>query len=605
MMPTESMNDESLPSSLVADDEAMSMAQGVASEPSEQWSRFESGEYARVTTGQPVDSANLADGEQIVVARDAQAALGSKKYLYNGLPYYLYLIRKQIRAEFMQADPQKLAAVRGSNSAGSVTALTPNVDTLSAVSQEAVSANVNSSSLVASAVAPNIAPNVVTPNVIMPNVVLPNGLDYRGSVSTAAANRLQLMQNAQSAPADELPQAVEPNQAQEGEVADAAPALMPNEVAQPAETDQQTSDSRRASVQSDSRADEAAINRQIYEKQVNNSTPEAVAADVSVLPEENAQHAAASAQVKTRTSVDTLAETRVDQSSTALPDQLDALVENGAQPNDAGTQDQSQSQYLPEQDQLAQSFDDIEEGGSFEFRVADGTETQIEEAINPHWRGDAAQADEAEDTKLSDGMNVNATLGDVILESITADSANRKVVIVDNHRLSAELHRLVSHVETLYYQEGVGDGGSTTQSSENGVAMQLKEGRFQQLGNATLKLRFVNGTLEVSFECEQAHGVEFLEQNKETLMLQLSERFDGNVRLVINGAEMMPEGVDTLSLEQAEISSDPADTASDTDADSDQDDEDDLLDEVSAEEGAYQADSMKRVVRGEGTDQEL
>jgi hypothetical protein len=88
-------------------------------------------------------------------------------------------------------------------------------------------------------------------------------------------------------------------------------------------------------------------------------------------------------------------------------------------------------------------------------------------------------------------------------------------------------------------------------------------------------------------------------------MRQLSERFDGNVRLVINGAEMMPEGVDTLSLEQAEISSDPADTASDTDADSDQDDEDDLLDEVSAEEGAYQADSMKRVVRGEGTDQEL
>jgi hypothetical protein len=606
-----------------ADGERASLGEAVRSDDAEQWSRLASGDYARVSSTDNLEVSTSGDNEMLVIAKDAQASLGAKKYMYNGLPYHLYLIRKRMREA--SAQPNQVAQVQSHN-----------VDGQQAQSEASSREQLRTEKSERTEQL-DLAPKSIVPNVDSSAIV------GETASADAAANRMQLMAGARSsvqvvapeAGSQEIvtPEAVNPVSNEEdstfdNKVADhtQAPRLIENDNTAVDTKDIKTSADNSAIEQvraGDSRETEAGMttNNEPFEQsndvpdskvsddaalvQQRSAASESHHVDTESLPAVNAQDAAASQQAKLQQAklsplTDLQYDGEIDSSvGGALPERPSELATEQKAASESHQQDDSQARQSADDDRLNEAFDEIEEGGTFEFSVNEGQQADgLEEFVNPSWRRGASERTESEtdDIELGDGMHVNTTLGDVILEGITAEAASRKIVMVDNHRVSAELYRLVSNVETLYYQEALGEGGSTISSTENGVAMQLKEGRFQSLGNATLKLRIVNGNLEVSFDCEQAHGVEFLEQNKDTLLRQLSERFNGNVSVVINGSEAMraaDQAVQQDVLNMAELES------------GSEDDDDSYEDESRASGETQQVEALRRVVRREGADQEL
>jgi hypothetical protein len=172
--------------------------------------------------------------------------------------------------------------------------------------------------------------------------------------------------------------------------------------------------------------------------------------------------------------------------------------------------------------------------------------------------------DSLEPNRTGDGMKVATTLGDVILGNVVTDPAAQRAIMVDNKNFSSEISRLVTSVETLFYQaEGqVSETGGT--ALEEGVSLQLRGDRFKHIGDATLKCHLENGKLAVMIDCEHAHGVEYLSEHYEKLIAELTKRFaDAEISLMINGLEVAGEDSATLTAEivGAQLQSDAGGTS--------------------------------------------
>lgn len=510
-----------------------------------QWSRLAQGEYARVVPAStPLDMNLLADGDIQVVAKNAQEALSSKRFMYNGLSLAMYMIRKQMReGSFNPSDEaviQQTASTVGigQNMATSVenTFVESNTEVSLVVEQGA--------SMTAQQVVPNVLVDALERRVVDP--------------LAAAANRQQLMEKHHdpNLAMDSVPESLDASAVHESDLA----------------------------------VNEGAAAQASYGGYLESSDSEMISDKSSEVD------SLASEQVLERPLAQDQSQPAFDNSNASVPEQIAEFVDQRV--DDAVGRARaagSGSSRGAEDERMEAAFDGLVEGDEFDFQVAEDGQVfsdSVEEHANPNWQGSAVSSEEDEAgkaNKLSDGMNVSETIGDVILETITSEGANRKNVYIDKHLLSTQMARLVSDVEVLYHQESLGDAGFNGDQAENGVAMKLKEGRFQNIGNATLKLRIVNDRLEVSFVCEQGEGVEFLAQNKDTLLRQLSERFDGNVSLVIKGPELNPQG-DAGVVLNVELESEQGG---------------DSLDDSEEIEREYQAESLQRVVRRDGTDQEL
>ncbi|MEJ2754686.1 MAG: hypothetical protein P8104_02340, partial [Gammaproteobacteria bacterium] len=114
--------------------------------------------------------------------------------------------------------------------------------------------------------------------------------------------------------------------------------------------------------------------------------------------------------------------------------------------------------------------------------------------------------------------------------------------------------------------------------------------------------------LEVSFECEEAEGMAFLEQNKDTLLHELAYRFDGTVSLLVNGVQLTESSTEMASAEAAAEIVYTAAAVGETNiasVESDEDDEDEeneSCDDAERPEGVA-SDTRKRVSRKREADE--